>query len=143
MQTYCFSRAPELLSSSQNHPPRHHAKPATPCGSHRQLSPTSSSFGGRKHKAAAQTSQGCSKLFASGSDSPSSSDSEYTSEHEADKTVTRLQRLNSIQKGYLDRQKSGEQDEKSICCWGKEGDGLPQHHTSRWVSQQHMCCPGA
>jgi hypothetical protein len=58
----------------------------------------------------------------------SNSGSETASEEEADETVRRLHRLNSIQKGYIDTPKDG----KSICCWaGKHRDGLPKHHTSR------------
>lgn len=54
------------------------------------------------------------------------------SKEEAQKTLNRLQRLNSIQRGYLNRQKSGEEvDRDCICSWGKDGEGQPRDHTSR------------
>lgn len=116
-----------LLCASQNYCARMpNAQPAKPCRS-------SSSLGVSKHNPSAQSRKG-SEPPASSSDSPSGSDSEYTSEEEADQTVKRLQRLNSIQKGYVDRQStSRQQDDKSICCWGEDGDGQPRDHTSRWV----------
>lgn len=73
--------------------------------------------------------------FASSSQHPRSSspsDSNLGSEEEADEKVRRLQRLNSIQQGYLDRRQRANGDgDKSICCWDNGGAGLPKHHTSR------------
>lgn len=66
--------------------------------------------------------------------SSSPSDSDLGSEEEADQKVRRLQRLNSIQQGYLDRRQRANGDgDKSICCWDDDGDGLglPKNHTSR------------
>lgn len=82
-----------------------------------------------------------SSVTARSSDTPTGSDSEYNnvSKEEVDATVKKLQQLNSIQRGYLDRQKSGKQDDQdNICCWAKEADGLPRTHTSRCAADSRL-----
>jgi len=72
---------------------------------------------------------------SSGSDGSESDAVGSISEEEAAQTVRRLQRCNSIQQGYLDRQK-GLQDKECFSGWGR--NDLPRHHTSRWVGAGHM-----